>query len=146
MVATVYTQVQGTRSAALLTMSTLAGGTYIASSSIDLGANIPLDATFECTATMTSPVGNRKVDIFAVLSLDNTNFSSGPTSLTTTTDEPDLHYIGSIQCWSTGTHTKMLSISSLPVTRYLKLVAKNDTGVALTSGFVYRADITGSSV
>lgn len=143
---TTYTQVQGTRSAALLTMSTLANNTYIASSSIDLGANIPLDSTLECTATMTSPVQNHKVDIFAQLSLDNTNFTTGPASGTTATDEPDLHFLGSIPCWSTGTHTRMFPLSALPVARYLKLIAKNDTGVALTSGFVYRADITGSSV
>jgi hypothetical protein len=44
---------------------------------------------------------------------------------------------------STGAHRKFFSLSGLPVTRYLKLVAKNDMGVALTSGFIYKADITG---
>ena len=49
--ATVATLAQGTRSAALVTMGTLASGTYIASSSIDLGAAIPVDITLDVVAT-----------------------------------------------------------------------------------------------
>jgi hypothetical protein len=39
----------------------------------------------------------------------------------------------------------MFSLAGLPIARYLKLVVKNDMGVALISGNVYRADITGAS-
>jgi len=141
--ATTFTQAQGARSSAILTMSTLASATYIAGSAIDLGATIPMDVTFECTVTVTSPVAPNNVAIFAQLSLDNTNFSTGPTSSNSATDELDLHYIGSIPCYSTGTHTKFFSLSGLPVARYLKPIARNNTGVALTSGFIYKADITG---
>lgn len=141
---TVFTFAQGTRSSALVTMGTLASGTYIASSAIDLGAAIPTDVTLEIEITPSStPSGNKRIVVFAQLSLDNTNFSSGPTSGTTTTDETDLHYIGSITVASTGTHRKFLRMVDLPITRYMKLVAKNDTGVALTSGAIYKADITG---
>jgi hypothetical protein len=35
-----------------------------------------------------------------------------------------------------------MKLSDLPVARYLKLVVKNDMGVALTSGAIYKADIT----
>ena len=141
---TTFTQAQGTRSSALITMGALASDTYMASSAIDLGAAIPLDVTIEVEATATSPSGDQQVNVFAQLSLDNANFGSGPTTGTSSTDEPDLHWIGSLPVKSTGTHRKFFSLSGLPITRYLKLVVRNRTGVTLTSGFVYRADITGS--
>lgn len=125
-------------------MSTLASATYIASSAVDLGATIPMDVTVEVEVTpSTTPSGNKQLILFAQLSLDNTNFGSGPTSSTTTTDEPDLHWIGTVPVNSTATHRKFFSLSGVPVARYLKFIAKNDLGVALTSGFVYKADITG---
>lgn len=141
-----FTQTQGTRSAAQLTMSTLASATYIASSAIDLGASIPLDVTLEVEVTPSAATsGNKQLVVFAQFSLDNTNFTSGPTSGTTTTNEADLHFVGVVPCADTSTHRKMLSLAGLPVARYLKLIAKNDLGVALTSGFIYKADITGAS-
>lgn len=140
---TTFTQAQGARSSAILTMGTLASQAYVAGTAIDLGAAIPEDVTFECTVTVTSPVAPNNVAIFAQLSLDNTNFSTGPTSGTSATDELDLHYIGTIPCFSTGTHTKFFSLSGLPVTRYVKPISRNNTGVTLTSGFIYKADITG---
>lgn len=141
---TTFTQSQGARSSAQLTMSTLASGTYIASSSVDLGASIPLDVTIEVEATSgSSPSGNKQLVVFGQLSLDGTNFGSGPTSLTATTDEADLHWIGTLPMNSAGTHRKFFSLSNLPVARYIKFIAKNDLGVALTSGYIYKADITG---
>lgn len=141
---TVFTFAQGARSSALLTMGPLAIGTYIASSAIDLGAAIPTDITLDVEVTPSStPSSNKRIIVFAQLSLDNTNFTTGPTSGTSATDETDLHWVGAYTVNSTGTHRKFMRLLDLPIARYLKLVAKNDTGVALTSGFIYRADITG---
>lgn len=142
-----FTQSQGARSASVLNLGTLASGTYIASSAIDLGASIPLDVTLEleCDPNGT-PTGSKQLVLFAKLSLDNTNFGSGPESGTDATNEADLHWIGTLPCNDTNVHRKFFSLSGLPVARYLKLVVKNDMGVALTSGNVYRADITGASV
>ena len=143
---TTFTQAQGTRSASVLTMSTLASATFIASSAIDLGASIPLDVTFEVECTPGStPTGNKQLIVMAQLSLDNTTFTTGPTSGTTATNEPDLHWIGTIVCNDNTLHRKMFSLQGLPTTRYLKLVVKNDMGVALSSGNIYRADITGAA-
>ena len=143
--ATVATLAQGTRSAALVTMGTLASGTYIASASIDLGAAIPVDITLDVTATpgvgQTATTG---VFVFAKFSLDNTNFGTGPESGTSTTDEADLHFIGFLPTATNSTaQEKLFSMIGQPVARYMKLVVKNSTGAALGSGFVYRADITG---
>jgi hypothetical protein len=141
---TIFTFAQGTRSSALLTMGTLASATYIGSSAIDLGSNIPSDITVELEVTPSStPSGNKRLILFAQLSLNNTDYSTGPSTGTTTTDEVDLHWVGSSTIFSTGTHRRFFRLMDLPITRYIKFVAKNDLGVALTSGFVYRADITG---
>jgi hypothetical protein len=144
---TTFTQAQGTRSSSVLNLGTLASATYVASLAIDLGASIPLDVTFEVECTPNgAPTGNKQLILFAQLSLDNSSFGTGPTSGTTTTDENQLHWIGTLPVTTSAqAHRKFFSLSSLPVTRYLKLVARNDMGVALTSGNVYRADITGAA-
>lgn len=140
----ITTLVQGARSAALVTMGSLANGNYIASANIDLGAAIPLDVTVEVEATPSAATsGLQQVVVFAKLSLDNTNYGSGPESGSTTTNEADLIPIGTLPCRDTSTHRKHFSLSGIPTARYLRIVVKNETGVALSNGFVYRADITG---
>lgn len=141
---TTFTVAQGARSSAVLALGTLAAGTYVTSSAIDLGASIPIDVTFEmeCNPNGT-PSGNKQLILFAKFSLDNSNFGSGPESGTTATEEADLHLLGVLPTNDTNDHRKFFSLAGLPVARYLKLVVKNDMGVALTSGNVYRADITG---
>ena len=139
-----HTLAQGARSSAVLALGTLASATYVCSSVIDLGASIPVDVTFEveCNPNGT-PSGNKQLVLFAKFSLDNTNWGSGPESGTTATEEGDLHFVGAMSTVDTNDHRKFFSLAGLPIARYVKLVAKNDMGVALTSGNVYRADITG---
>jgi hypothetical protein len=141
-----FTQAQGARSASVLSLGTLASGAYITSSAIDLGSAIPLDVTLEveCDPNGT-PTGGRQLILFAKFSLDNVNFGSGPDSGTDATNEADLHWIGTLPCNDTNMHRKMFSLQGLPVARYLKIVVKNDMGVALASGGIYRADITGAT-
>jgi hypothetical protein len=139
-----HTFAQGARSSAVLALGTLASATYVCSSAIDLGAAIPVDVTFEMECNPNgSPSGNKQLVLFAKFSLDNTNFGSGPESGTTATEEGDLHFVGAMSTVDTNDHRKFFSLAGLPIARYLKLVVKNDMGVALTSGNVYRADITG---
>lgn len=144
---TTLTQSQGARSSSVLTLGTLAAATYITSSAIDLGATIPLDVTFEVEFTPNgTPTSNKQLLLFAQLSIDNTNFGTGGTD---SNDEPQLHFIGSVAAYGTSTlHRKFLRLNQLeiPITRYLKLVAKNDMGVPLSSGAIYKADITGGAV
>jgi hypothetical protein len=138
---------QGTRSSAVLALGTLAGGTYIMSSAIDLGTAIPYDVTFEVEANANgAPGGNKQLLLFAKFSLDNTNWGSGPESGTTATEEADLHWIGVLPMNDTNDHRKFFSLQGQPIARYMKLVVKNDLGsTALTSGNVYRADISANS-
>lgn len=140
---TTATYAQGARSSAVLALGTLASATYVTSSAIDLGATIPMDVTFEMEANANgTPSGNKQLLLFCKFSLDGTNYGSGPESGTTATEEADLHLIGSMPTGDTNDHRKFFSLAGLPIARYLKLVVKNDLGVALTSGNVYKSDIT----
>ena len=141
---TTHTLAQSARTSSLLTCGTLASATYITSSAIDLGATIPLFITLqaECNANGT-PSGNKQLVIFVKWSLDGTNYTSGPESGTTATEEADLHWAGTLPCVDTNDHRKEFIV--YPKARYMKIVAKNDLGVALTSGEVYRSDWTGAS-
>jgi len=137
------TYAQGARSATVLNLGTLASATYVTSSAIDLGAAIPMDVTFEMEADPNgTTTGNKQLVMFAKFSLDNTNWGSGPESGTTATEEADLHFIGALPMVDTNVHRKFFSLAGQPVARYMKLVVKNDSGVALTSGNVYKADIS----
>ena len=141
-----FTLAQGARSATILNLGTLASATYVTSTAIDLGATIPLDVTFELECDPNgATTGNKQLVLFAKFSLDGTNYGSGPESGTTATEEADLHFLGSLPTVDTNTHRKFFNLAGQPTARYLKLVVKNDMGVALTSGNVYRADITGVS-
>jgi hypothetical protein len=141
-----FTYAQGTRSSAVLALGTLASATFVTSSAIDLGAAIPYDVTFEveCNANGT-PSGNKQLVLYCKFSLDNTNWGTGPESGTTVTEVGDLHLIGVMSTVDTNDHRKFFSLQGLPIARYIKLVAFNDMGVALTSGNVYQANIAGNT-
>ena len=140
-------QVQGTRTALTSTgFSTLASATYVATSSYDCSTNDPYDVVVEVEcATTNTPAGNKQVAVFAKESLDGTNYRSGPESGTTTTDEPNLRFLGTIPM-NTASVTQRGSFSIAEAFGYVpyafKLVLKNDLGVALTSGAVYTAEIS----
>lgn len=145
------TSIVGTRTSLTVTgLGTLASATYVLSNAITHTTNDPLDVIVEVeVATTNTPSGNKQLVVFAKGSLDGTNFGSGPESGTTTTDEPDLHFVGTVPMnTATTTHRKFFSLAAafggvLP--QQTKLVLKNDLGVALTSGAVYTSEVTGSS-
>jgi len=139
--ATIKSEVQtaNTLTTTQTSLGTLASATYLVSETITHSTNDPLDVLVEVMVQSTNtPAGNKQVVVFAKGSLDGTNFGSGPESGTTTTDEPDLHYVGSIPVNTASTqHRKVFSLAAayggvLPVAT--KLVFKNDLGVALTTG------------
>lgn len=141
------TQVQGTRTSLTVTgFSTLASATYVASNAYTANTNKPMDVVIEVeAATTNTPSGNKQVVVFAVASLDATNYQSGPQSGTTTTDEPDLTFLGTVPInTSSTTHRKAFSLATAFgfVPNTFKIVLKNDLGVALTSGAAYTAEIS----
>lgn len=140
---TTFTQTQDTRTS-VLSLGTLGSLSYIASSTVDLGPNIPLDVTIEAECVPNgAPTGNMQLVLFVQLSLDGINFGTGGT---TVANEPQLHWIGSLPTSTTAvTHRKFFSLQGLPIARYFKIVVKNDMGVSLTSGNIYCANITGTA-
>lgn len=140
------TQLVGTRTA--LTSSsfgTLASATYCVSSAYTAATADPLDVIVEVEcATTNTPSGNKQVVVFVKESLDGTNFRSGPESGTTTTDEPNLRFLGTIpmntaSTTQRGTFSVAASLGYCP--DQFKIICKNDLGVALTSGAIYTSEV-----
>jgi hypothetical protein len=127
-------QVSGTRTAATITLNSLASATYVAATAINF-TNQPVDLLVELALTPGTVSGNKQAILFAQASLDGTNYQTGPTSGTTTTDEPNLTFIGALPLNTNSTlQTKIFSVAAafggvLPP--YLKFVVKNDSGAAL---------------
>lgn len=144
---TTVTQPLASRTALTSTgFSTLASATYVATSAKDCNSNKPVDVVVEVeAATTNTPTGNKKIDVFVVESLDGTNYRSGPTSGTATTDEANLLYACALPMNSSST-TERVSFSVKRALGYVpyafKVVLKNDLGVALTSGAVYTTEVS----
>lgn len=137
----------GTRTSVTVTgLSTLASGTYVAGTALTHNTNKPVDVVYEVAVATTNAVsGNKQLKVFVIISLDGTNYTSGPTSGTTTTDEPDLIFLGTVPMnTSTTTHRETFSLwQRLGFVPYSsQIVLFNDCGVALTSGTVNYSEIS----
>lgn len=139
------TQAVGTRTN-LGSLGTLASATYLNVGTLTFNTNKPLDVEIEVSATPGTVSGNKQLVVFAQKSLDGTNFETGPTSGTTTTDEPNLSWIGTLLLNTNSTlQRKVMSLSaafggSLPYAA--KIIVKNDSGAALASGSVEYSEVT----
>lgn len=145
------TAVVGSRTSLTTTaLDSLASATYVSAGSINLTADDPLDLLIEVSVTPGTVSGNKQVVVFAKVSLDGTNWSSGPESGTTTTDEPDLYFLGTVPCNTNSTQqVKTLSVMSALgfIPAYIKPIIKNDTGAAVASSgnSVYYATVIGNA-
>lgn len=133
-VETARTQLSGAAAA----LNSLASATYVVLGTITHTTNDPLDCKVELKVTPGTVSSNKRVLLFCQASLDGTNFETGPTSGTTTTDEPNLRYIGTVPCNSNSTaQTGIFDMSAAYPSGALpyasKLIAKNETGAALAS-------------
>lgn len=145
---------QGSRtqlSGAAAALNSLASATYVVLGTLthNSSGKAPLDVLVELAVTPGTVAGNKQAVLFAQPSLDGTNFGTGPTSGTTTTDEPDLVLIGVLPLnTNSALQRKIFSLAAafggvLPYAT--KLIAKNDSGAALASSGndLYTMDITG---
>lgn len=148
---TTITAVVGARTALTTSaINSLASATYVSAGTIDLTSADPLDVLVEVTATPGTVSGHRQVVVFAKVSLDGTNFTTGPETGSTATDEPNLRFLGTVPCNTNSTaQTNVLSVVSALgfVPPHLEIVVKNGTGAALASSghSVYYAVVTGNS-
>lgn len=139
----VFTQALDTRTE-VLDMGTLASNTFTSSSAIDLGATIPLDVTLEVYCTPSGATTSiQQLRVFIQMSLNNTDWTTGPTTGTDKTNIFDLHALGGLPCGDASLHRRFFNLSGMPVARYIKVIVFNDTGVALSSGKVFISKLTG---
>lgn len=132
-------------------LNSLGSGAYVSAGTINHTTNDPIDVLVEVTVTPGTTGGNKQVLVFAKASLDGTNFSTGPESGTTTTDEPNLVFVGSIPCnTNTTVQRGVFSLAAafngiLP--QQSKIICKNDTGAALASSghSVHYSEVKGVS-
>lgn len=145
---------QGSRtqlSGAAAALNSLASATYVVLGTLthNSSGKAPLDVLVELSATPGTVSGNKQLVLFAQASLDGTNFGTGPTSGTTTTDETDLHFVGTLPLNTNSTlQRKVFSLAAVfggALPYATKLIAKNDSGAALASSGndCYTMDITG---
>jgi hypothetical protein len=128
-------QTLGTRTAWTITLTSLANVTYVAATAVDMGATTPLDVIVEVEITPGTVSGNKQALVFVQESLDNSNFSTGPTSGTTVTDQPDLYLIGVLPLLTNSTlQRKAWSVAAALgfCPRFIKLVVFNDSGAAFS--------------
>ncbi|MEF2146640.1 MAG: hypothetical protein V3573_14435 [Desulfovibrionaceae bacterium] len=146
------TSVVGARSTLTTTLiNSLAPGAYVAAGTINHATNDPLDVLVEVRIMPGTVAGDKVVLVFAKGSLDGTNFTSGPESGTTETDENNLVFLGSIPCNTNA--AEQAGIFSLAAAfggalpQASKIILKNDTGAALASSgnAVYFAEVSGAS-
>jgi hypothetical protein len=136
--------VQGTKTAATITgFSTLAAGAFIVGTTIDLTAVVPYEVIFEVTAGVASaPAANVGVNFYLQYSLDGTNWTSfTPASLA---GVGDMEFLGFVPIQDTTPTVKAFSSSGHPVSRWVRPVMYNGTGVTLNAGSLNYAVITGS--
>lgn len=147
----VITAPAGTRTTLTTTaLNSLASATYVSAGTIDVNATDPIDVVVEVEATPGTVAGNKQLLVFAQASFDNTNFSTGPTSGTTATDEPNLLFLGSLPLNTNATlQRRPFSVMSALgyVPPYFKIIVKNDSGAALAASghAVYYTTYTGNA-
>lgn len=145
------TAIAGTRTTLTTSaLNSLASATYVSAGTIDVTAIDPIDAVVEVEATPGTVSGNKQLLVFVQVSFDNTNFSTGPVSGNTATDEPNLRQIGSLplntnSTLQRGAFSVMSALGYVPP--YFKVIVKNDSGAALAASghAVYHTSYTGNS-
>lgn len=140
-------QVIGARTALTVSsLATLASATYCVSAAVDNTTNQPIDLLVELAVTPGTVSGNKQAILFAISSLDGTNYSSGPTSGTTATDEDVLTQIGVVPLnTSTTAETMIFPVAAafggvLPP--FIKFVVKNDSGASFTTGSIHVSEVS----
>jgi hypothetical protein len=128
------TQIFGARTSLNITgYNSLANGSYATSDAFNATTDDPLDVLVEVNVTPGVTTGNQQVVVFAVASLDGTNFQTGPVAA----DEAVLNFVGAVPVVTdSAAQRKIFSVSaafggSLPP--YFKIICKNDSGAALAA-------------
>lgn len=131
------TSVWGSRT--LLTntaMNSLASANYVNAGTIDMAAIKPIDLLVEVAATPGTVSSSKQLVVFLQVSVDGTDFSTGPVSGTTATDEANLRLLGVLPlntnaALQRGAFSVLAALGYVPP--YCKVIVKNETGAALAA-------------
>lgn len=144
--------IYGSRTALTTTaLNSLASATYVSAGTITFvsSSKVPLTSKLEVNVTPGTVSSNKQVLVFARASVDNTDFSTGPVSGTTTTDEPNLIFIGAVPCNTNSTLQRsqfdLAQVFGGTLPPYVQIVVKNETGASLSSSgnAVYYTNVDG---
>lgn len=133
-VETARTQISGASTA----LTSLASATYVVLGTLTHTTNDPLAAKLEIMTKPGTVSSNKQLVVFAQASLDGTNFETGPTSGTTTTDEANLRFVGVLPLNTNSTTQRRIfdlgaayPDGTLPYAT--KIIVKNESGATLSS-------------
>lgn len=117
-------------------LNSLAAGGFGATAGENISTVDPLDVLVQVEITPGTVGGNKQALIFVQVSIDGTNYSTGPTSGTTATDEPNLFPLGSLPLNSNSTlqrgiYSMSAALGYIPP--YFKIIVKNDSGAAFAA-------------
>ncbi len=141
----------GARTALTTTaLNSLASANYASVGVVNVSAIDPLDVVVEVEVTPGTVAGNKQAVVFLRVSMDGTNYSTGPVSGSTVTDEPNLKFLGTVPLnTNAALQRNALSVMSALgfVPPHFEVVVKNDSGAALASSghAVYWTAYTGNS-
>lgn len=127
------TQVVGPRTALTISMNSLANGAYATSDAFNATVDDPLDVLVEVTVTPGVTTVNQQAVVFAVASLDNSAYQTGPVAA----DETVLNFVGVLPLITDSTiQRRIFSVAAafggvLPP--YFKIIVKNDSGAAFAA-------------
>ena len=128
------TQIVGTRTSLTISgYNSLANGSYATSDAYNCTTDDPLDVIVEVNASPGATTGSQQVVVFAVASLNGTDYQTGPVAA----DEAVLNYVGSVPVVTdSAAQRKMFSVAAafggvLPA--YFKIICKNDSGATLAA-------------
>lgn len=117
-----------------ISLDGLASGGYVTGAEVDNTTNAYLDYLVEFVIADVAEAGNKQVVIFAINSLDGTNYSDAPSA---TKPQGNAAWVGVISLDGTGPYrSKAFSIAAAfggPLPPKVKLVAYNDAGIALAA-------------
>ena len=117
--------------------NSLVNGTYVSAGVITTGA--VQECSVDVMATPATVSGTYpRLYVFCRVSSDGVNYSSGPVSGTTTTNEDNLYRLGSLPLnTSAGVQSKRFDVKALLglsyVPAFVELVLKNETGSTLAA-------------
>lgn len=126
---TTRTQLSGAAAA----LNSLANGTYVVLGTVTFNTGKNAGAFIELSVTPGTVSGSKRLLLFAQESLDGSNFGTGPTSGTTTTDEPNLKFIGVLPLATNATLQRRIFEYPGTLPYAAKLIVKNDSGAAFAS-------------